>query len=75
MFLTELGFILYSLNQELKMIENIEWSLSCRNMQLELIFFFPPPSLTEYYEEKKNPIAWTVWWGFRSITLVNHWDS
>lgn len=56
MFLTELGFILYSLNQELKMIENIEWSLSCRNMQLELIFFFPL-HLSQNIMRKKNPYS------------------
>lgn len=39
MFLIELDFILSSLNKGLKVIGNTRWSISCRNMQLELIFF------------------------------------
>lgn len=39
MSLKEFGFILNSLNKGLKIIENIKWNLSSRNMQLELIFF------------------------------------
>lgn len=37
----------------LKIIGNVEWSISCRNMQLELILFFPLSS-TKKFEEKKN---------------------